>query len=308
MPAGIVKKTIRYLLDSKYRFIINARELKKYDGMSDPEYLHRMFDSLMGYRPNLQKPVTFNEKLQWLKLYDRRAEYVTMVDKVAVKKFAADVIGEQYIIPNIGVWSDPDEIDFESLPDRFVLKCNHNSGLGMAICHDKSKLDIQKVKQELRRGLAQDYYLTCREWPYKEVSRKILAEQYLENTERGGLTDYKIHCFNGTARFVLVCQDRFSADGLTEDFFTPEWEHMPMKRPGIPNAATPIPKPEGLAEMLSLAEKLSADIPFVRVDLYYVDGRIYFSELTFFPASGFAPFEPGDWDRTLGSWLRLSGR
>lgn len=299
-----VTKAKQYIFNEAYRFRINSR-FGLYDEMDDSEYLSRKFKFKMGKDLNLSSPVTLSEKLQYLKLYDRNPLYTTMVDKVAVKDYVADKIGEQYIIPTIGVWDSPDEIDFDSLPQKFAMKCNHNSGLGMCICKDKAKLDIQKVKKNLTKGLKQNYYLIEREWPYKNVPRKILAEQYLENSEAGGLTDYKIHCFNGVPRFILVCRDRFAQSGLTEDFFTPQWEHMPVKRPKIPNAVTPVPKPEKLEEMLTLAEKLAKDIPFLRVDFYFVDGKIYFSELTFFPAAGSAPFEPEEWDKTFGDWLVL---
>lgn len=300
-------KIKKYLFDESYRFMVNSY-LGLYDKLKDDKYLQRKFKFKMGKTLDLSSPSTFSEKLQYLKLYDHNPVYTKLVDKVVVKEYVADMIGEQYIIPTIGVWNSPNEIDFNFLPQKFVMKCNHNSGLGMYICKDKAKLDICQVKKELTRGLKQNYYLAEREWPYKNVPRKILAEQYLENSETSGLTDYKIHCFNGVPRFILVCQDRFAESGLTEDFFTPEWEHMSVKRPNIPNATTPISKPEKLDEMLALAEKLAKDIPFIRVDFYFVDGKIYFSELTFFPAAGFAPFEPEEWDKIFGDWLVLPQR
>lgn len=274
------------------------------DFIPDRRFISMRFERALNKKLSFDAPVTFNEKLQWLKLYDRKPEYTVMVDKYAVKQYVADSIGEEYIIKNLGVWDSPDKIDFDALPESFVLKCNHNSGLGMCICRDKSKLDIFKTRKELKKGLKQDYYLTGREWPYKDVPRKIIAEPFLKSDE-GGLIDYKIHCFNGAPKFVLVCCDRFSKSGLTEDFYTPTWEHMNVKRPNIPNAEKTIPKPEKLEEMLVLAEKLARNIPFVRVDFYFTDDRIYFSELTFFPASGFVSFEPEEWDNTFGEWLAL---
>lgn len=274
------------------------------DHLSDERFLR------IKYRCNLKKelciasPESFNEKLQWLKLYDRKPEYTVMVDKYRVREFIADTIGAEYLIPLIGVWNSPEEIDFEALPDQFAMKCNHNSGLGMCICTDKSKLDIKKVKRELRRGLKQDYYLTGREWPYKDVPRKIIAEQFMKS-DAGGLTDYKIHCFNGEPKVILVCKDRFTENGLTEDFFSPQWEHLDIRRPKHPNASQPIPKPEVLSQMLSLSQTLSQGIPFLRVDFYIIAHRIYFSELTFFPASGFERFVPEEWDQILGHWLEL---
>ncbi len=272
--------------------------------LNDKKYIEGMYYSQMQQKLNLQSPVTFNEKLQWLKLYDRRDEYTVMVDKYKVREYIADKIGEKYLVPLIDAWDSADDIDFDALPDKFALKCNHNSGLGMCICADKSKLNVDKARAELRRGLAQDYYLTGREWPYKNVPRKIIAEQFMKS-DAGGLTDYKIHCFGGVPRFVLVCKDRFAESGLTEDFFTPEWEHMDVKRPAHPNALSAIEKPAELEEMLSLAATLSKDIPFLRVDFYIIDHRVYFSELTFFPASGFEGYDPPEWDETFGSWLEL---
>lgn len=299
----MIRKFIRYLSDANFRFIVGASR-GKYSRMPDDEYLSRMYRGYLGYFPDLLRPVTFNEKLQWLKLHDRRPEYTVMVDKYRVRAYIKERIGERYLIPLLGVWDTPEAVDFTALPSRFVLKCNHNSGLGMCICKDKDALDIPKVRKELRRGLRQDYYLTGREWPYKDVPRRIIAEQYMES-DAGGLTDYKIHCFGGEPKLILVCRDRFTDTGLTEDFFTPTWEHLDLRRPGHPNAAAEIPCPEELPEMLALAEKLSAEIPFLRVDFYIVGHRIYFSELTFFPASGFDAFVPERWDETLGAWLTL---
>lgn len=300
-----VAKGVKYLLDPNYHFWVQARKFHKYDAMPDDEYIKRCYKARFGKNLAFESPQSYNEKLQWLKLYDRRPEYTVMVDKHLAKDYVAKIIGKEYIIPTLGVWDTPEEIDFGLLPDRFVLKCNHNSGLGMCICVDKSKLDILTVRKNLQNGLNENFFLKGREWPYKNVSRKILAEKYLENSEENGLTDYKIHCFNGIPKFVLVCQDRFVKSDLTEDFFTPEWEHMSVKRPQIPNAATLVAKPEKLDEMLLLAAKLSKDIPFLRVDFYVVEGRIYFSELTFFPASGFSPYDPPEWDDVFGSWLEL---
>lgn len=291
------------LFDKNYRFRMLCG-LGIFNKRDDEIYLQRLYQAFFGRSLNLHEPITFNEKLQWLKLYDRKPEYTVMVDKYRVREYITKKIGEQYLIPLIGVWDSVDEIDFAALPNQFAMKCNHNSGLGMCICTDKSKLDIKRVKANLRRGLKQDYYLTGREWPYKDVPRKVVAEQFLKSDE-GGLTDYKIHCFNGVPKFILVCRDRFTDSGLTEDFYTPEWEHMDVKRPKIPNATTSIVQPKKLDEMLMLAEKLSKDIPFIRIDFYYVEGEIYFSELTFYPASGFEGYEPLEWDETFGEWLVL---
>ncbi len=273
--------------------------------LPDKLFLKLKYRKEFGRALDLKMPKTFNEKLQWIKLYDRKTEYTTMVDKLAAKDYVSAVIGSRYIIPTLAVYSDPEEIDFDSLPESFVLKCNHNSGLGMYVCQSRAELDARKVRTALSKGLKENYYLSVgREWPYKNVPKKILAEKYMAS-EDGGLTDYKVHCFNGIPKFILVCQDRFKETGLTEDFFTTDWEHMAVKRPKIPNASKEIPRPEELEEMLNLAARLSRNIPFVRVDFYIIKHRIYFSELTFFPTSGFGSFEPDKWDKTFGDWLTL---
>ncbi len=306
MLKSLFRKAIRYLTSSDYRFLIQSSG-GKYDDLPDDEYLKRRYKAFTGKVLPLDDPKTFNEKLQWLKLHDRRPEYTMMADKYLVRQYIAEKLGEQYLIPLLGAWDDPDDIDFDKLPNQFVLKCNHNSGLGMCICKDKSKLDIPKVRAELRKGLQEDYYKKCREWVYKDIPRKIICEQFMTN---GGkeLEDFKIHNFNGEAKFVLVCRDRFSDTGLTEDFFTPEWEHMPVKRPKLGLSKEQIPKPEQLSQMLEFSKILSKDIPFVRTDFYVIEGKVYFGEITFFPASGMAAFDPPEWDEKIGNWLTLPNK
>ncbi len=399
---------------------------------------------------SFRNPETFNEKLQWLKLYNRRPEYTMMVDKYLVRDYIAKEIGEEYLIPLLGVWDNPDDIDFDALPNQFVLKCNHNSGTGMCICKDKSKLNVEQVLSELHKGYKEDYYVMNREWPYKNVPRKIIAEKYMvdkgtaelrdykffcfggvckcmkvdfdrfvehranyynpqgnlldlgeticppdkqknivlptnmdkmivlaeklsqgipflrvdfydvngqiyfgeltfypasgfgaftddewdvelgkwielpksigggyillieefivrlhNKTASGELKDYKIHCFNGEPKMTLVCSDRFSETGLREDFFDENWWHLPMKRPDHPNSEISIEKPMNFEQMKKLARQLSKDIPFVRIDFYEINDKVYFGELTFYPASGFSGFDPEQWDHKLGEWINL---
>lgn len=296
-------KAVKCITDSKYCFWVLSA-LGHYDHVNDQTFLEKAFQSKLEKELDWNVPTTFNEKLQYFKLYDRRPEYTRMVDKYRVREYITEKLGAQYLIPLIGVWDDPEKIDFSTLPEQFVLKCNHNSGLGMCICKDKSKLNIRKVKAGLRKGLRQNYYLTGREWPYKNVPRRIIAEQFMQS-DAGGLTDYKIHCFNGEPKLILVCKDRFAPTGLTEDFYTPQWEHLDLRRPTHPNATEPMAKPDELDQLLEFSRILSKDIPFLRVDFYIVEGHVYFSELTFFPASGFEKFEPEEWDQTLGDWLKL---
>ena len=299
----MIKKIYKMLVNKKIRFSY-LTSLGFYNCLCDKRFLEKKYKLHFNKRLKFDDISTFNEKLQWLKLNDRKPEYTTMVDKYKVREYISKLIGEQYLIPLLGVWDNPDEIDFDALPEKFVLKCNHNSGLGMCICKDKNSLDINKVKKELRRGLKQDYYLTGREWPYKNVKRKIIAEQFMKSDE-GGLTDYKVHCFNGVPKLILVCKDRFTKTGLTEDFFDVEWNHLDVKRPKQNNSSTPIAKPDELDEILKLSAKLSKNIPFLRTDFYIIEGKVYFSELTFYPASGFEKFEPEKWDEILGEWLVL---
>lgn len=303
----LIKKLIKYVFDSDYRFLIDSAVGHKYDQIGDLQFISQKYTIALGRKLNLNNPTTFNEKLQYLKLYDRRPEYTVMADKYLVKEYVSEKVGQQCIIPTIGVWDDPDGIDFDALPERFVLKCNHNSGLGMYICRNKADMDVKAVRRGLRKGLKQDYYLTGREWPYKNIPRKILAEQYMEDAS-GGLVDYKVHCFNGEPRFILVCSDRFGPGGLTEDFLTTDWQRLPVKRPNIKTSEVLMDRPAELEEILELAGTLSKGIPFVRVDFYIINHKVYFSELTFYPASGFTPFEPEEWDETFGSWLELPGK
>jgi hypothetical protein len=273
--------------------------------LPDEEFLKRAYRANLGHELDLENPQTFNEKLQWLKLYNRRPEYTIMVDKYRVRDYIAEKLGEEYLIPLLGVWNDPDEIDFDALPNQFVLKCNHNSGLGMCICKDKSKLDIKKVKKELIKGLKQDYYLTGREWPYKDVPRKIICEKYMTDDSGTELSDYKIHNFNGVPKVILVCSERFSNSGLHEDFYDVNWKKIDLKRPEHPTSEQEVNKPKELEKMLIFSEKLSKNYPFMRTDFYEVNGQLYFGEITLYPTSGFASFEPEEWDETFGEWIKL---
>lgn len=281
---------------------MNIRILLKY--IPDKLFLKIKFKIKVGYKLNLKRPTTFNEKLQWLKLYDRRPEYTTMVDKYAVKKYVADKIGEQYVIPTLGVWDSFDEIDFDKLPNQFVLKCTHDSG-GLAICKDKSTFDHEAAKKKINDSLNRNYYYSGREWPYKDVNPRIIAEKYMEDTQIkiSSLNDYKLMCFNGKVRCTFVCSDR--KENLRITIFDNEWKRMPFGRYNHPASEEDISKPKNFDGMIELAEILSNDIPFVRVDFYEINGRIYFGELTFYPGAGFEEFSPGKWDRILGDWIEL---
>ena len=273
--------------------------------LNDEEYLKKAFKLNMGKELNLDNPQTFNEKLQWLKLHDRKSEYTIMVDKYLARDYIAKTIGEEYLIPLLGVWDSPDEIDFDALPDQFVLKCNHNSGLGMCICKDKSKLDIEKVKKELQKGLNENYYLHRREWPYKDVPRKIIAEKYMVDESGTELKDYKFFCFDGEVKALFIAKDRMKKGEETKfDFFDENFNHLPFTN-GHPNSKPPYYKPENFEKMKELAGILSKGIPQLRVDFYNINGKIYFGELTFSHWSGMTPFDPEEWDYKFGEWIQL---
>lgn len=273
---------------------------------NDKLYLSLRYYFLFWKKLNWNNPLSFSEKIQWLKLYNRKPEYTIMVDKVKVKKWVAEKIGEEYIIPTLGVWDNADDIDFKMLPNRFVIKCNHNSGLGMCICKDKSTLDISSVREGLRRGLCEDYYLKGREWPYKNVSRKIIAEQFMEDAKHpGDLIDYKFFCFDGEPKFCQVIRDRTINE--TIDIYDTNWNLLPFVglNPQIKNSKILLEKPIQLEKMLDICRILSKELSFCRVDLYVINGSVYFGEITFSPLSGFGQFTPIEWNEIIGSWITL---
>lgn len=271
----------------------------------DRRYINIRWKLSMGYEMPWDNPQTYNEKLQWLKLFDRKPIYNILVDKYLVKDYVAKLIGEKYVIPLIGVWDNVDDIDFDKLPDKFVLKCNHNSGTGMYICKDKSKLDINNVRKGLIKGLKQNYYLRNREWPYKDVPRKIIAEQYMEDENTGELRDYKFFCFNGEVKCLFIASERSNGDdSVCFDYFDLDYNHLPIKR-GHPNAKVKPEKPINFEKMKSIAAFLSRGIPCVRIDLYEVNGNIYFGEYTFSHGGGFIRFQPDKWDKVFGDWIKL---
>ncbi len=267
----------------------------------DSIYLKICYYQVFGKRLNLKKPKTFNEKIQWLKLYDRKPIYTTMVDKHEAKQYVASVIGDKYIIPTLGVWDQFREIDFSALPDQFVLKCTHDSG-GLVICLDKTKFDIEEARKKINISLKRNYYYSSREWPYKNVTRRIIAEKYITDSESVDLKDYKLMCFNGKVKCTFVCSNR--TDSLRVTFFDNDWRRMPFER-HYPVSREMIKKPDNFDKMVELAEILSHNIPFVRVDFYEIKGKIYFGELTFYPGSGFEEFTPDEWDEILGDWIVL---
>ena len=270
--------------------------------MDDEKYIKKLFKLKMGYEPDLDNPKTYNEKLQWLKLNDRNPEYTAMVDKYLSKQYVAERIGEEYVVPLLGVWDSFDEIDFDKLPERFVLKTTHDCG-GVVICKDKSTFDRDKAKAFLNKHLAYEYFYHCREWPYKDVKPRILAEEYLEGMDE--FVEYKMFCFSGKVKMVLVCKGQAHGAGRTYDYCDTDLNRFPFTSLN-PNSEGELPVPEQMPELIALAEKLSEGIPQLRVDTYLADGKIYLGELTFFHNGGMAKFDPPEWDEKLGEWIELS--
>ena len=271
--------------------------------LSDRFFLKVLFRLRMGYKLNLDNPVTFNEKLQWLKLYNRKPEYTQMVDKAAAKEYVANIIGKEYIIPTLGVWDRFEDIDFNTLPDKFVLKTTHGGGnTGVVICHDKSSFDKKSAKKRLNKSLKMCIYRKYREWPYKDVPRRIIAEKLIGD---GVIDDYKFSCYNGKATDVMICMDRGSGDTKFY-FFDSEWRLLRYNKRGLSASNDfSLPRPKNLDRMFEIAGTLSRDIPYLRVDLYNIDGKIYFGEMTFFPQSGLDPNLLPETEELFGSRIKL---
>lgn len=271
--------------------------------LSDEDFLMCRFRIFMGKRLDLKNPKTFNEKLQWLKLYDRNPLYTTLVDKFAVKDWVASKVGIKYVIPTLNVYDSIDEINLAELPKQFVLKTTHyGDSLGVIVCKDKEKFDFANAKSRLQKSMELDYYKAGREWPYKNVIRRIIAEEYKED-QFGELRDYKFLCFDGVVKAMFVATDR-STGHVCFDYFDKEFNHLNLVQ-NHPMYGKPIAKPQNYEKMIELAEKLSEGFPHVRVDLYNVNGDIYFGEMTFYHYGGMIKFHPEEWDYTFGSWLQL---
>lgn len=274
--------------------------------LDDEEAVRLQWSLYMGDRPlDLVHPKTFNEKLQWLKLYDRNPLYTTLVDKAAVKPWVAERIGADHVIPTLGVWDSFDAIDFDQLPEKFVLKCTHDSG-SVVFCKGKQDFDREAAREILMRCLERNYFWQSREWPYKDVPPCILAEPYLVDESGVELKDYKVQDFDGVPKLIQVDFDRFSDH--KRNLYDPDWNYIPASilYPTAPEH--PIPRPAVLQEMLSFARKLSSGIPYVRTDFYVIGEQVLFGEMTFYHGSGFEPFTPQSFETEVGSWIHLPAR
>lgn len=272
----------------------------------DITYLKLLYRYKIGKSLNLENPQTFNEKLQWLKLYNHRLEYKVMVDKYEVKKYVSQIIGDEYVIPTYGCWDDIGKIDWKSLPLQFVIKTTHGGGGGgIVVCKDKKQFDIKQAERILRRSMKQDIYKDLREWPYKDMKKRIIAEKLLSEEGQDSPHDYKVMCFNGKVKLIEFHEGRYS-ERHTQDFYDREWNLTPITQGSYGEYnTTPAPKPELLDKMIHLSEILAKGIPHVRVDWYIVENHLYFGELTFFDGSGLCPWDKYEDDLLMGSWITL---
>lgn len=286
-----IRESLIYLL-SKCRFI------------NDKMYISIKYYLIFKKKIDLENPKTINEKIQWLKLYDRNPKYVSLVDKIEVRRYVSQKIGEKYLVPILGIWNNVNEIDIDSLPKQFVLKCSHDSG-SIVICKEKSKFNVNEAKCKLNKKIKRNLYWWNREWVYKNLKPRVIAEKYLEDKVTGELRDYKFFCFNGKCKGLFIATNRQNNSiPLSFDFFDINFNHLDVRQ-GHPNADVIPNPPINIKEMITLAEKLSDDIPFVRIDFYEVEGKTYFGEMTFFHDGGFVQFDPNYWDERFGTLLQL---
>lgn len=272
-----------------------------FEWMPDEQFIRLQYALKMNKDLNLENPETFNEKLQWLKLYDRNPLYTTLVDKYAVREYVADRIGKEYLIPLYGVYETYDEINFDALPDAFVLKVNHTSG-GVYVTKNKEEINHEQWREEIHEWLDSNYYWVHREWPYKNVPPRIIAEKFMVDESGTDLKDYKFFCFDGEPAMLFVGSER--ATDLRFDFFDLDFNHLPVTQQ-TKNSERVIKKPKGFDKMVDLARELAQGLPHVRVDFYDINGHIYFGELTFYHNGGHEPFMPDTFDYTMGKYLTL---
>lgn len=295
---------IRTFIENPQYFITSPAAKGWLNWVPDSLYLKVLYRVIMGRKLNLKNPKEYNEKLQWLKLNDRKPEYSTMVDKYEVRGYIEDLLGDKYLIPCLGIYDSVDDIDIDALPDRFVLKCTHDSG-SVEICKDKSSFDIEGARHRLSQAMKRNYYATYREWPYKYVKPRIIAEGYLEG-DGGDLKDYKVMCFNGEAKIIEVHENRFVEGKVhTQTFYDREWSIVPLTQVETVTVDGPSERPRQLEEILRLSELLAKNMYHARIDWYIEGDKIYFGEITFFDGSGFESFSTPEMERMLGDMINL---
>lgn len=299
----MIKQIKRFITSKSIRFSYLS-QLGILNFMSDEKYLQKKYEITTGEKLNIQNPKTFNEKLQWLKLHDRKDIYTKMVDKYEAKQYVANIIGEEYIIPTIGIYNNFNNIDFKKLPKQFVIKCTHDSG-GLVICKDKNKLNIKEARKKINKCLKRNFYYIGREWPYKNVKPRIIIEKYMEDKSCSSTRDYKFFCFNGKPTVAYI-SDGSHTDDQKIAFFDMSYRQLDIKRSDYGDYDIIPRKPKNWEKMKELSSKLSYGMPHIRVDWYEIDGKLYFGELTFFTCSGIIPFEKESWNLKLGNMIDLT--
>ncbi len=300
----IIRGGFKWIFNPTYRWLLNAR-YGKYNLMSDQEYLSKMFRLMLNYDINWENPKTFNEKMQWLKLNYQKPEFTTMVDKYGVREYVTSLIGKEHVVPLLGAWDNPNDIDIDTLPDQFVMKTTHGSG-DIYICRDKSLFDIDKAKKAMVKSMKENYYYQSREWPYKNVKPRVIAEQYMQHGGERNLRVYKVFNFNGEPKIVQVIQNDKTRDEAI-DYFDTDWNRLELRQ-NYPNSKVIPSKPETLEKIIELSRMCSKGFPFLRTDWYEVNGKVYFSEFTFYSDAGMAKFYPESWDLELGNLIDLPNR
>ena len=283
------------------------RILDLFSWVPDKQWLKLLYRLKNGYWMDFSNPKTFGEKIQWLKIYGYKSDFIKMVDKYSVKEYVSEKIGKEYVIPTLGVWNKPEVIEWNKLPQKFVLKTTHGGGsCGVVICNDKDTLDKKNAVKELNVSMGFSAGNSFREHPYMGVKKRVIAEEFLDTDGDSELCDYKFYCFNGEPKYCQVIRDRKTKE--TIDFYDMDWNHMPFVglNPGVPNGMTPVKCPDNIDDMKRICKQLAKDIPFVRIDLYEVKGKVYFGEITFYPASGFGTFTPSEWNLKLGDMICLN--
>ena len=303
-PLYRIKYRLKVMFDPDTNFLDRSWD-GKYLDVPDDAFLKRLFRLKMGKELDLENPKTYCEKLQWLKLYDRNPEYTRMVDKIEAKRFVTERAGEGHVIPMYGAWDSFDEIDFDSLPDRFVLKCNHDS-YGVIVCEDKKTFDYAGTKKIIDKRLKRNNYWPTREWPYKNVKPRVFAEQYIDTIGKRDSVEYKLTCFDGRAKLITVCGGipHAEIEDRTNDHYDRDFNRLEFTAFYGP-AKPPLPLPDEIEEIIAFSEKLAEGIPEVRVDSYLIDGKVMFGEMTFYTWAGLIPFDPPEYDEILGSWINL---
>ena len=297
-----INKILKCLIDNNYRFSVLS-SLGVFNGMNDKKYIEKKFKNQMGYSLDLENPITYNEKIQWLKLYDRNSKYIYMADKYEAKKIVSNILGDEYVVPTIGIYDDFDKINFEELPNQFVMKCTHDSG-GVIVCKEKKYFNYKEARKKINKNLKKNYFFYGREWPYKNINPRIIIEKYLEDSYQKEIIDYKFFCFNGKVEYLYISEGSHTLNQKIQ-FFDKNYLPIDCSRSDY-NKFERIPKkPKNFDKMIEFAELLSKNIEHIRIDFYEINGQLYFSEFTFYTGSGYVPFNEKHWDFKFGSLINL---